>query len=109
MSKTQAEFSPDFFRSLFGAAPEEWKGFLEVSVRAMEEARSKLNQAMEAEDATALSETRHSIGPSLTQWGATSLESGLRELTPDQKAIWTSLSGEFDALLGCLKRLQSEP
>ena len=109
MSKTQAEFSPDFFRSLFGAAPDEWKGFLEVSVRAVEEAQAKLDKAMEAGDAISLSETRHSIGPSLTQWGATSLESGLRGLTPAQVAIWTSLSGEFDALIGCLKRLQSEP
>lgn len=109
MSKTQAEFSPDFFRSLFGAAPEEWKGFLDVSVRAVEEARAKLETAMAAGDAVALSETRHSIGPSLTQWGATSLETGLRELTADQKALWTPLSEEFDTLLNCLKRLQSEP
>ena len=109
MSKTQAEFSPDFFRSLFGAAPEEWKGFLDVSVRAVEEARAKLETAMAAGDAVALSETRHSIGPSLTQWGATSLEAGLRELTADQKALWTALAVEFDALLSCLKRLQSEP
>ena len=86
MSRTQAEFSPDFFRSLFRSGTGRGKGFLGVSIRAIEEGRSKLDQAVAAEDATAISETRHSIGPSLTQWGVVTLEGDLREIDPQSKA-----------------------
>ncbi len=107
MSTTRAEFSADFFRSLFGDSMEEWAGFLDVSIRAVEEAKAALAAAVEAGDAQGLSNARQGIGPSLTQWGATSLETSLRQLSVEDKATWHTLSAEFDVLIGCLRGLQT--
>lgn len=109
MSRTQAEFNPDFFRSLFGESREDWKGFLEVSIRAIEEARDKLAAAVAAQDLKAISETRHSIGPSLTQWGVVTLEGDLRQLDADHLHRWPDLEAEFNLLLAALRRLETEP
>ena len=109
MSRTQAEFNPDFFRSLFGESREDWRGFLGVSIRAIEETRDKLAAAVAAQDLKAISETRHSIGPSLTQWGVVTLEGDLRQLDADQMRQWPDLEAEFNVLLTALRRLETEP
>lgn len=108
MSSTRAEFSPDFFRSLFGASKTEWEDFLDVSIRAVEEAKDKLTAAVAGSDQQGLSEARHGIGPSLTQWGAVSLESSLRQLHVDSPSSWDALSAEFDVLLACLRGLKAD-
>ena len=55
-----------------------------------------------------VSKTRHSIGPSLTQWGVVTLKatSPTRRRPP---APLADLEAEFNLLLAALRRLETEP
>ena len=98
-TKTEPEFDPSYFRQLFGEDQATWAEFLSVSLKAFQNAKAELNQATQAGDIASIAKVRHSIGPSLTQWGATSLEAALRELTSSTAVeSWPSIQAEFDAL-----------
>jgi len=99
-TKTETEFDPTYFRQLFGEDQATWTEFLSVSLKAFENAKAELNHATQAGDITSISKVRHSIGPSLTQWGAVSLEAALRELKVSTAIeSWPSIQAEFDALI----------
>ena len=99
-TKTETEFNPTYFRQLFGEDQTTWAEFISVSLKAFQNAKAELNQATQAGDITSIAKVRHSIGPSLTQWGATSLETALRELTSSTALeSWPSIQTEFDALI----------
>ena len=99
-TKTETEFDPAYFRQLFGEDQATWSAFVAVSLKAFQNAKAELSHATQAGDIATISKVRHSIGPSLTQWGAISLEAALRELTCT-KALdsWPSIEKEFDALI----------
>ena len=99
-TKTETEFDPTYFRQLFGEDQATWEEFLSVSLKAFQNAKAELNRAIQAGDIASIAKVRHSIGPSLTQWGASSLEATLRELTPSTAShLWPSIEKEFDALI----------
>lgn len=105
-TRTATEFNPAFFQGLFGPDQPEWKAFIEVTVKTFQAAKVKLQAATKAGDMQTVSDTRHSIGPSLTQWGAVSLESELRRLDASNMAsTWPQLEPEYDALLAALDAL----
>ncbi len=105
-TQTETEFNPTYFRQLFGEDQATWAAFLSVSLKAFQNAKAELKQATQAGDIGSISKIRHSIGPSLTQWGAISLEVTLRELTPSTAShSWPSIEKEFNALIQALETL----
>ena len=105
-SKTAAEFDAAYFRQLFGSDDTSWAEFVSVSIHSFAEAKADLGDAATAGDMESASKVRHAIGPSLTQWGAVTLESSLRALDADNLAEdWAPLEPEFDALIAALKAL----
>ena len=105
-TRTHSEFNPAFFQGLFGSDIPEWEAFIEVTVKTFKEAQVKLREATNSGDMQTVSDTRHSIGPSLTQWGAVSLESELRSLeASNMAATWSELEPEFEALLAAFDSL----
>jgi hypothetical protein len=105
-SKTAAEFDAAYFRQLFGSDDTSWAEFVSVSIHSFAEAKADLCSAAASGDMDSASKIRHAIGPSLTQWGAVTLESSLRALDADNLAEdWAPLEAEFDALIAALKAL----
>ena len=63
-------------------------------------------RAISEGDMETVSKVRHAIGPSLTQWGAVTLEGTLRRLdTSNMGDLWPSIEPEFDALFTAFKAL----
>lgn len=105
-SKTAAEFDAAYFRQLFGSDETSWAEFVSVSIHSFVAAKADLCAAAASGDMESASKVRHAIGPSLTQWGAVSLESSLRALGADNlREGWVPLEPEFDALIAALKAL----
>ncbi len=104
-TKTQTEFDPTYFRQLFGEDQATWAEFIVVSIKAFQNAKDELSKATQAGDMASMSRIRHSVGPSLTQWGAVSLEAALQDLSPNAHASWPSIQTEFDALIQALEAL----
>ena len=105
-SKTAAEFDDAYFRGLFGSDETSWTEFVSVSIHSFAEAKTNLGAAAHAGDMESVSKVRHAIGPSLTQWGAVTLESSLRRLDANNlMELWAPLESEFDALLAALNAL----
>ncbi len=103
--KISSEFNPAYYRSIFGDDPENWAGFIEVTLRTYREGFSKLKQAAAEHDMSIISEVRHALGPSLHQWGAVSLEQALLSLTVDDiDRDWPPLEPEFEALLAAIEQ-----
>ena len=105
-SKTAAEFDAVYFRQLFGSDETSWTEFVSVSIQSFAEAKTDLSAAATSGNMESASKIRHAIGPSLTQWGAVTLESSLRALDADNLAEdWAPLEAEFDALIAALNAL----
>ena len=105
-SKTAAEFDAAYFRQLFGSDETSWAEFVSVSIQSFAEAKTDLRAAATSGNMESASKIRHAIGPSLTQWGAVTLESSLRALDADNLAAqWPPLESEFDALIAALQAL----
>ena len=97
---TATEFDATFFRGLFGTDEASWTEFIRVSITSFKEAREQMAEAIATGDMETISKVRHAIGPSLTQWGAVTLERTLRQLdTSNMGESWPSIEPEFDALL----------
>ena len=105
-SRTAAEFDAAYFRQLFGSDDTSWAEFVSVSIQSFAAAKTDLGAAATSGNMESASKVRHAIGPSLTQWGAVTLESSLRALRADNLAEqWAPLESEFDALIAALKAL----
>ena len=105
-SKTASEFNAAYFRQLFGSDDTSWAEFVSVSIQSFAGAKTDLSAAAASGDMDSASKIRHAIGPSLTQWGAVTLESSLRALDADNLAEdWAPLEPEFDALIAALQAL----
>ncbi len=103
--KTAGEFNPDYFKAIFGDVPEDWSGFIAVTLRTYKEGFGKLKQAVSDGDMDVISEVRHALGPSLVQWGAVSLEKALLALDAGNlTSQWPPLEPEFAALLRALEQ-----
>ena len=103
---TATEFDAMFFRGLFGTDEASWTEFIGVSVNSFNEAREQMARAISAGDMDTVSKVRHAIGPSLTQWGAVTLEGTLRQLdATNMEDLWPSIDPEFDALMAAFESL----
>lgn len=103
---TATEFDAAFFRGLFGTDEANWTEFIGVSVKSFKEAREQMARAISAGDMDTVSKVRHAIGPSLTQWGAVTLEGTLRQLDASNMGdLWPSTEPEFDALFAAFEAL----
>ena len=103
---TATEFDATFYRGLFGADEASWAEFISVSITSFKEAREQMAQAISTGDMETVSKVRHAIGPSLTQWGAVTLEGTLRQLDPSNLGeSWPSIEPEFEALLAAFDTL----
>ena len=77
-----------------------------MSIHSFAAAKTDLSAAATTGNMESASKIRHAIGPSLTQWGAVTLESSLRALDADNLAEdWAPLEAEFDALIAALNAL----
>jgi len=103
---TETEFDATFFRGLFGTDEASWTEFIGVSVNSFQEAREQMARAISEGDMETVSKSRHAIGPSLTQWGAVTLEETLRRLDASNMGeLWPSVEPEFDALFAAFEAL----
>ena len=103
---TATEFDATFFRGLFGTDEASWTEFIGGSVNSFKAAREQMARAISEGDMETVSKVRHAIGPSLTQWGAVTLEGTLRRLdTSNMGDLWPSIEPEFDALFTAFKAL----
>jgi len=105
-TRTGTEFDAAYYRQLFDPDETSWSQFVEVSVNTFQQAKADLEQAAGQGDMDTVSRVRHAIGPSLTQWGAISLETELQRLDASNLTnSWAPLAPEFDALLAALNAL----
>lgn len=103
---TATEFDATFFRGLFGTDEASWTEFIGVSVNSFKAAREQMARAISEGDMDTVSKVRHAIGPSLTQWGAVTLEGTLRRLDASNMGdLWPSIEPEFDALFTAFEAL----
>jgi len=103
---TETEFDATFFRGLFGTDEASWTEFIGVSVNSFKAARGQMARAISEGDMETVSKSRHAIGPSLTQWGAVTLEGTLRRLDASNMGeLWPSVEPEFDALFAAFEAL----
>ena len=107
MSKvTETEFNPDYFKAIFGDAPDDWQEFVQVNLRAFNEGLERIRKAVSEGDMSVVSDVRHALGPSMKQWSTVSLEASMMALTADSLADeWPRIEPEFMALLDALKAL----
>ena len=107
MGSVKTEFSPDYFRSIFGDAPSEWATFIEVNLRSFNQGLERLRLAANHQDMAAVSEIRHSMGPSMQQWGAITLEAQMMALTANNLAVhWPTIESELQDLINALEALE---
>ena len=103
---TATEFDAAFFRGLFGTDEASWTEFIGVSTASFKEAREQMAQAIAEGNMETVSKVRHAVGPSLTQWGAVTLEHSLRKLDAENMGrLWPSIDPEFNALFSALDTL----
>lgn len=106
MSSVNIEFSPTYFRSIFGDDAMEWQSFIEVNVRTFSQGLERLRQATDALDMETVSEVRHAMGPSLKQWGTISLEAQLMGLDSGNLVEqWPGIEGALRDLISALEKL----
>ena len=107
MSKvTETEFNPEYFKAIFGDAPDDWQEFVLVNLRTFDEGLGRIRKAVGEGDMSVVSDVRHALGPAMKQWGTVSLEASMMALTADSLADeWPRIEPEFMALLDALKAL----
>ena len=107
MSSVQTEFSPDYFRAIFGDDRTEWLAFKEVNVRTFSQGLDRLRKATESGEMDVVSEVRHAMGPSLKQWGTVTLEARMIALNSDNlTAEWPGIDDELKDLISALEGLK---
>jgi len=107
MKSVKTEFSPDYFKAIFGEDPAEWSTFIEVNLRTFHKGMERLRAAAHEGDMDVVSEVRHAMGPSMKQWGTVSLESRMMALSSDNlPSEWPTIESELQDLINALEALE---
>ena len=106
-TKTKLEFNSTYFKSIFGDDEDEWQTFVSINISTYRRGVADFRSAIQEKDMSTVKEVRHALGPTLQQWGATSLEQRLIGLEPETlDSEWPLLEPEFEDLIAALEALR---